>query len=82
MHDDSPTRSVAAIEADTDRALLAVLLDDPGPWAVEEVERELSDPVKAVDGLARLGAAGLVHRLEGFVFASRAAKQAHAIYHG
>lgn len=82
MHDDCPTRSVAAIEADTDRALLTVLLDDPGLWAVEEVEREMSDPLKAVDGLARLGAVGLVHRLEGFVFASRAAKQAHTIYHG
>lgn len=83
MHGDSSTRPVAAIEADTDRALLAVLLDDPCLWAVEEIGRELNDPVEAESSLSRLHAAGLAHRLDGgFVFASRAARQADAIYQG
>lgn len=83
MQTDCSTRAVAVLEADTDRALLTVLLDDPGPWSVVEVGRELGDPVEAENGLARLHAAGLAHRLDGgFVFASRAARQADALYQG
>ncbi len=83
MQSDSSTRPVAALEADSDRAVLTVLLDSPGLWAVEEVQREFSDPVEAQNSLSRLYAAGLAHRLDGgFVFASRAARQAYAIYQG
>jgi hypothetical protein len=83
MQADSPMRSVAALEADSDRAVLTVLLDSPGLWAAEEVQREMSDPVEAENSLARLYAAGLVHRLDGgFVFASRTARQADALYQG
>ena len=66
-------------EARTDQAVLDLLLhgDTAGPWAEEELAREIGDRVVVLDALARLYAAGLVHRLsEGFVFASRAAVSA------
>ena len=62
-----------------DQAVLDLLLrgEAAGPWAEEELEREIGNRVAVVDALARLYAAGLVHRLsEGFVFASRAAVSA------
>jgi hypothetical protein len=62
---------------ETDRAIMDLLLiDSPGPWAVEEVAREIGNANDATDGLARLERAGLIHRLEGFVFPTRTA--AHA----
>lgn len=68
------TRSVAAQEADTDRALMTMLLADPGLWSVDEAQREAGgNPLLVEDGLNRLHAAGLVHRLEGFVFPTKAA---------
>jgi hypothetical protein len=57
-------------------AVLGLLLNfDAGSiWAVDELVRQLSAPrLEVLDGLAELEAAGLVHRLGDFVFASRAA---------
>lgn len=62
-----------------DHAVLDLLLhgDAAGPWAEEELVREIGDGLAVGDALARLGGAGLVHRLkENFVFASRAALRA------
>lgn len=65
----------------TDAVILEALLDSDAqrPWAVDEVARLLNDPIDASDGLGRLVRAGLVHRLDGFVFASRAALRADEI---
>lgn len=62
-------------DAETDAFILDLLLDEDWqrPWSEQEIARELEDPVGAADCVARLGRAGLVHRLDGFVFASRAA---------
>jgi len=57
-------------------AILGLLLNfDAGSiWAVEEIVRQLSaSQVDTIDALASLEAAGLVHRLGDFVFATRAA---------
>lgn len=57
-------------------AILGLLLNvDAGSiWAVDELVRQLSAPrLEVLDGLAELEAAGLIHRLGEFVFASRAA---------
>ena len=75
MHDQ---RSPAELEAQTDHAILSVLLGG-GLWAVEEVAREIGDPLATTDGLARLYGAGLVHRVEGFVFATRPAVRAEQL---
>ncbi len=56
-----------------DRALLGVLVDSAQqrPWSVDEIEREIGSGT--TDCLDMLYAAGLIHRLDGFVWATRAA---------
>lgn len=58
-----------------DGLVLAMLLDHDAqrPWSESEVGREVGDPLAAEDCLGRLAGAGLVHRLDGFAFATRAA---------
>jgi hypothetical protein len=72
MHD-QPT----SVEQDDriDGSILAMLLDDDAqrPWTDDEVAREVGHANATLDSLGRLVAAGLVHRLDGFVFATRAA---------
>ncbi|MGH2831887.1 MAG: hypothetical protein ACRDK2_03855 [Solirubrobacteraceae bacterium] len=53
--------------------------EGPGLWSVDELARALGDPLKAIDGLRRLESYGLVHRLDDFVFPSRAAVRAEQI---
>jgi predicted transcriptional regulator len=80
MHDQrSPT--VAEDEERADFAVLNLLLGDDAqrPWTVEEVAREIGDRIATVDALARLYGAGLVHRFEEFVFATRPALRADRI---
>lgn len=62
-------------DAQTDGSIMATLLADDAqrPWTVGEIVREIGDEVAVTDSLARLYRGGLIHRLEGFVFASRAA---------
>jgi hypothetical protein len=61
-----------------DHKIIVLLLDREaqGPWSEQEVERELGCDV--TDSLARLYAAGLIHRLQGFVWATRAALAAES----
>jgi hypothetical protein len=57
-------------------AILGLLLnfDSGSLWSVEEVVRQLSaSRLEVIDGLASLQAAGLIHRVGNFVFATRAA---------
>lgn len=57
-------------------AILGLLLnfEAGGIWAVDEIVRQLSAPqLDVLDGLGELEAAGLIHRLGDFVFATRAA---------
>lgn len=64
-----------------EEAIMGLLLGEHrSPWAVEEVEREIGDPVATTDALARLCGGGLVNRVGGFVFASRAAVVGATLY--
>lgn len=65
-----------------DSLILEMLLDDDAarPWTVGEIASEIGNPIHADDGVGRLARAGLVHRLKGFVWASRAAIAAHALH--
>jgi hypothetical protein len=75
--------SPAQREQHIDMLILEMLLDKDAqrPWRIEEIERELDIPEEAPDSIGRLARAGLVHRLDGFVFASRTAIRAHALQH-
>jgi hypothetical protein len=72
MHDE-PTPTVIEQDAQEDSALLGLLMLETShrPWAVEEVAREMGRDV--TDSLNRLYGGGLMHRLDGFVWATRAA---------
>jgi hypothetical protein len=47
------------------------------PWSVDEIAREMGSDT--TDSLRRLFGGGLIHRLDGFVWASRAAVMADEI---
>jgi hypothetical protein len=71
------SRTVVEADTETDRAVLAVLLNEgPQLWSVDELVRTIGNTIEVQDSLARLYGAGLLHRLEGFVLASRAARRA------
>lgn len=73
--------TVAREDAEIDGMILSMLVHDDShrPWSIEEVAREIGSPADATDGLGRLDRAGLTRRLEGYVFASRAALRAEEI---
>jgi hypothetical protein len=72
MHDE-PTPTVIERDAQEDSAILALLMVETShrPWAVEEIAREMGRDV--TDSLNRLHGGGLIHRLDGFFWASGAA---------
>jgi hypothetical protein len=80
QHQPTPM-SEAEKQEHTDGVILEALLDHDAqrPWSVDEVASEIEDPEAASDSLGRLLRAGLIHRLDGFVFASRAALRADQI---
>jgi predicted transcriptional regulator len=45
-------------------------------WSVQELAKEIGDEIATADSLDRLHAVGLVHRLQGYVFATRAGARA------
>jgi hypothetical protein len=74
------TSASSVIERDeqVEGAILTLLLDfEAGSlWSEEELIRSLKHSrVEVLDSLSSLYAAGLVHRFEGFVFATRAASR-------
>jgi DNA-binding HxlR family transcriptional regulator len=58
-----------------DGMLLAILLDSdqPGLWSINEVVRALGSRITVEDSLMRLERDGLIHRLDQYVFPTRAA---------
>lgn len=68
-------------DAVTDGEILTTLLvSEPLlPWSVAEIVREIGCEVVVTDSLNRLHGGGLIHRLEGFVFPTRAAVCSHQL---
>lgn len=78
---DQASRSAVEQDAATDREIMDFLLiDRPGLWSEGEIARELGDEIAAEDGIGRLARAGLVHRLDGFVFATLTAARAAVLH--
>ena len=76
MHEPTPVE----IERREDAIVLGVLSDAyPALLSVEEVAREVGDQLATTDALARLYGAGLVHRLDGFVWLTRATVRARQL---
>ncbi len=67
--------SPASLEAMAQESVLGLLLqsDGPGIWSEEELARAVGKPMDVEDAIVRLHGEGLIHRLDGFVFAARAA---------
>jgi hypothetical protein len=76
---DQPIPTAIERDAQTDSTLLMVLLAETShrPWSVDEIAREMGDDPS--DSLRRLYGGGLIHRLDGFVWATRAAALADEI---
>jgi hypothetical protein len=74
-----PTPAIIEQDNMIDRAILGLLMQDAShrPWTVAEVEREIGEETE--DGVARLFGSGLIHKLDDFVWASRAAVMADDI---
>lgn len=67
---------MAEQERQAEGAILGLLLNfEAGSlWSAEELIRQLSaSRLEVIDGLANLQAAGLIHRIGDYVFATRAA---------
>jgi hypothetical protein len=71
---------VADRDAATDEAIMGLLVEDRGLWSIGEMQRVIGDEIAATDSLARLQRGGLVHRCGDFVFASRTALEAAALW--
>jgi hypothetical protein len=65
-----------------DLDVLAILLNSrehSGLWSIEELHRARQDPIGTADALNRLARAGLIHRLDHFIFPTRAAARFYQI---
>jgi hypothetical protein len=78
MQDESSRMSPGERLDQTQNLVLHLLLHDeiPGLWTVQEVGQAIGSEMRATDAIAELQDAGLVHRLDQFVFASRTAGRA------
>ncbi len=87
----NPAGTAGTAEDSFDEALLGLLIDDhPGLWSLDELTRSLTSSAQIANGddlpthdtedaIERLYAAGLIHRIGGFVFATRAAHTAQRL---
>lgn len=65
-----------------ERTVLHLLIQDPFPWMIEELGRELGDETSTSDAVAALAGAGLVHRFGEFVIPTRSARRSDELYEG
>ena len=71
---DQPNETVEEQVRRTEQTILTLVLSGGQRiWSVEELVSEIGRRLEVVDSLAALQAAGLVHRCQDFVFATRAA---------
>jgi hypothetical protein len=79
MHS-QPIGDPSLAERQHDAVILDLLLiEHDGIWSIDELKHQVGDPIGVEDAITRLGTLGLIHKLENFVFASRAAAHVHAL---
>jgi hypothetical protein len=78
MHDQT-TLTPMQRDAQQDAGIISLLVDVDAtrPWSFDEIAREMGQ--NPTDSLNRLYGGGLIHRLESFVWATRAAVMADEI---
>ena len=76
-----PTATPAEEDDRTDQLVINLLADPDQPWSEEEIIRELTgiSRLAVVNSLARLRGKGVIHRLNEFVFMTRAARQCYRL---
>ena len=91
LHNPNPGVAPGAVEDALDQALLDLLVHDhPGLWSLHELTRSLTSSSQTSggneppthdteDAIERLYAAGLIHRVGQFIFATRAAHNAQRL---
>ncbi|HEY6780795.1 MAG TPA: hypothetical protein VI111_07570 [Thermoleophilaceae bacterium] len=87
----NPADTVGTAEDSFDEALLGLLIHDhSGLWSITELSRSLTSSAQTAgggalpihdteDAIERLYAAGLIHRIGNYVFATRAAHTAQRL---
>ncbi len=87
----NPAAAAGTAEVSFDEALLGLLIDNhPGLWSLAELTRSLTSSAQTANGedlpthdtedaIERLYAAGLIHRIGTYVFATRAAHTAQRL---
>lgn len=79
MPDDDPTEDVRSFEELERDVLHALTLESARVWSVDDLGHAINSQIGAVDAVAGLLAAGLIHKTaDGFVFASYAGCRAVA----
>ncbi len=78
---EEPIQEAAREFAQTELATLNLLLlsAPSAPWSMRELALALGSRTSAEDAVVHLHAAGLVHRIEEFVFPTRAAARLHQL---
>jgi hypothetical protein len=81
MQDQPKAKELARQDDHLEWIVLSLLLDSrtTGPWSTQELARELGDQLQATDAIERLRGAGLVHRCQELVFATRSAVRFHEL---
>jgi HD-like signal output (HDOD) protein len=91
LHNPIPATAAGDAEDALDYALLDLLIDvHPGLWSLHELTRSLTSSAQTTasgeppvheteDAIERLYAAGLIHRVGNYVFATRAAHTAQRL---
>lgn len=73
MPDEKPIPGLAEQYDAMEREVLYLLTNGLPIWSVEDIGRDIEDPMDAVDVVRGLRRAGLVHQTsDGYVFATRA----------